>query len=372
MKKSEENRMNRIITDLLEQGTANAVFPGAAATVSWGRGSRRRRSFGCAGIMDNGFPAEKITKHTFFDLASLTKALATTLIVYSLINENKVKLTDTLEDFYGKSITDDKQKISISLLLSHAAGLIAYKPFFAAYEPIPRTENREKLLQSILGEPLAYEPGTSCVYSDLGFILLGNIIEKVTGETLAANFIQYVTAPAGLIRDIFYLPLEKTRPDKHIFAATEDCPWRGRVLRAEVHDEHCWLMGGVSGHAGLFGRAGGVGLLCEHILDEWQRPENKYAWSNMLQQGLQRQQKTQTWCLGFDTPSAALSSAGKYIAPESVGHLGYAGTSFWIDPSRQLVVVLLTNRVHPSRENIKIREFRPAFHNAVIEAVRGK
>ncbi len=369
MKKSEKKRMDQILTVLLKQGVVTDVFPGAVAVVSRGKGSQRRRSFACAGIMDKSFPDEKINLESVFDLASLTKALATSLIVYSLINENKLKITDKLEIFFGEMLPDDKREIPISLLLSHAAGLISYEPYFASCEPIASVENKEKLLKSILSQPLAYRPGSSCVYSDFGFILLGVIIEKVTGESLEYNFEKYITQPARLSRDIFYLPTEKKLPDRHIFAATEDCPWRGKVMRAEVHDEHCWLMGGLSGHAGLFGRARGVTMLCEQIFDEWLQQGKKYAWSSMLQQGLQRQHKEHTWCLGFDTPSTGISSGGKYIVPESVGHLGYTGTSFWIDPSRELVMVLLTNRVHPSRENTKIREFRPCFHNSVIKAI---
>ncbi len=283
--------------------------------------------------------------------------------------KKKIKLSDTLNTFFRGVVPENKQSITISLLLSHASGLIPYASYFASCEPKSGAENREKLVQLILREPLAYTPGSTCVYSDFGFIILGVIIEKVTGETLEDSFKKYVTEPAGLSRDILYMPSGKMSRDRKLFAATEDCPWRGRIIRGEVHDEHSWLMGGVSGHAGLFGRAGGVRLLCELILDEWLQQGKLYPWSGMLQQGLQQQHRGQTWCLGFDTPSAGGSSGGKHISARSVGHLGYAGTSFWIDPDRELVMVLLTNRVHPSRENVKIREFRPFFHDSIIEAV---
>lgn len=367
-----EKKLNQRIVDLLEQGCETGVFPGASAAVSWGSGVQRRRGHACAGVMDNRCPNQKVTADTFFDLASLTKALATTLILYGLINERKLKLNDTLDKFFRQTVPEDKQKISIRRLLSHTSGLVAYEPYFAACKPRAGTENKAKFVQSILAEPLAYTPGSTCVYSDFGFILLGFIIEKITGKSLDYNFKKYVTDPTHSGRDIFYLPQGTALLNSNIFAATEECPWRGKVIRGEVHDEHCWLMGGLSGHAGLFGRAGGVRHLCEHILDEWLTQGTTYAWSGMLQQGLQRQSAEQTWCLGFDTPSAGTSSGGKYISASSVGHLGYAGTSFWIDPVRELVMVLLTNRVHPSRDNTKIRDFRPYFHNAVIETLGKK
>ena len=141
-------------------------------------------------------------------------------------------------------------------------------------------------------------------------------------------------------------------------------------MKGEVHDEHCWLLGGVAGHAGLFGTAAGVLRLCEALLDGWKGRERNCGWAAVLPQALQRQLAHQTWCMGFDTPTAGASSSGSFFAPSSVGHLGFTGTSFWIDPERELIVVLLSNRVHPSRENIRIRQFRPRFHDAAATRFR--
>jgi CubicO group peptidase (beta-lactamase class C family) len=362
------NQLDRIIPQLLAQGVEQGVFPGAAAAVSWKCGATRKRCVAFAGIKDSRFPQEKVTENTFFDLASLTKALSTSLILYSLINEKKISLDGRLEDFYDDNMEAEKKNITVAQLLSHSSGLIGYKPYFKGFAAESNSKYKEELLQIILAEPLDYEPGTDCQYSDLGFIILGDIIEKITGTKLEDNFLKYVTDPAGLTNDLFFLPIQG-KVDSKQFAATENCPWRGRVMRAEVHDEHCFLMGGVSGHAGLFGRAGGVLQLCETVLEQWQNPGNIFSWSGMLNRGLQRQYQNQTWCLGFDTPSAQGSSGGELISTDSVGHLGYAGTSFWIDPDRELVMVLLTNRVHPSRNNVRIREFRPFFHTALINGL---
>ena len=141
-------------------------------------------------------------------------------------------------------------------------------------------------------------------------------------------------------------------------------------MRAEVHDEHCWLMGGVAGHAGLFGDGQGVLELCYQILSQWVSGHSTYSWSHMLKSGLKRRYKEQTWALGFDTPSSVGSSAGKKISPLSVGHLGFTGTSFWIDPEKELVMVLLSNRVHPSRANTKIKKYRPYFHTKIISTLQ--
>jgi CubicO group peptidase (beta-lactamase class C family) len=375
MEKRTYHQMDTVTAKLLAAGVAEGVFPGAAAAVSWGSGSGRQKSYGVAGIKDNRFPNEPVTTTTFFDLASLSKALSTTLVLYSLINENKIALNNTLGQilFPGTELPLEKENITISLLLSHSSGFAGYKEYFKKFPPhfdAGIKENyKDILLGNIIREPLVYRPGSKCIYSDLGFILLGKIIEKMTGTGLDSNFKEQVAVPLGIKDKVFYLSEESPGMDK--FAATEKCPWRGRIIRSEVHDEHCWLMNGIAGHAGLFGSVEGVMCLCEAILDQWKGKEKKYSWSTMLARGLQKKYQEQSWCLGFDTPSAG-SSSGSLFSQQSVGHLGYAGTSFWIDPEKELIIVLLTNRVHPDRKNIKIRKFRPWFHDAVVEYLQGK
>ena len=362
------NQLDRLVFRLLSQGVEEGVFPGAAAAVSWKCGASRKRCVAFSGIKDNLFPDEKVTEDTCFDLASLTKALSTSLIIYSLVKEKKISITERLEKFFNGDLPADKKNITIAQLLSHSSGLIDYKPYFKDFAPESSSKFKGELLRLILAEPLVYKPGTRCLYSDFGFIILGTIIEKLSGENIEDSFAKYISDPVGVTDDIFFLPIP-AEVDKKQFAATEDCPWRGRVIRAEVHDEHCWLTGGVSGHAGLFGRAGGVLQLCERIMEQWLESQNTFSWSGMLKPGLQRQYKDQTWCLGFDTPSTRGSSGGEFISANSVGHLGYAGTSFWIDPDRELIMVLLSNRVHPDRSNVKIRAFRPFFHTSVIKSL---
>jgi len=362
--------MDTCVANLLNEGVKKGVFPGAAVALSWGCGSVRTEIFSVAGSKDSRYPDDLISLHTFFDLASLSKPLATTLLIYSLIHEESITLNTTLADIFPREVPLDKSVITVGQLLSHSSGLTDYKFFFKEFVTVVCEENRERLFRYILDEPLEYKPGGRCLYSDLGFILLGYLVEQVTGISLEENFTERISIPAGLEKEIFYNPVIGSRSDPENFAATEDCPWRGRIMRAEVHDEHCWLMNGVSGHAGLFGTAGGVLSLCESVLDSWQGRENSCRWSAMVDSGLQKLYPDQTWCLGFDSPSEQGSTGGKYLSPGSVGHLGYTGTSFWIDPEKELVIVLLTNRVNPSRKNIKIRQFRPYFHDTVIQQLQ--
>jgi len=358
---------------LCQQGVEKEVFPGVVAAVSMGFGKERKRiisSFGKTRLDTNGATVESTT---FFDLASLTKPLATTLLVLYLIEKGVLDLNDRYRDITRMKIPADKKNINIAHLLSHSSGLSPYKPYFELYSPCPGEEKKGQLIHSIIKDPIEYEIGTDCRYSDLGFILLGDILEQLTGQPLDILFKKKISVPLGLQNNIFYLPLpDKNSHPSMLVAATEQCNWRNRIIQKEVGDEHAFLMGGVAGHAGLFGRINGVTTLLEHVLETWKGRGNRLPISqSLLNKALQRKYTDRSWCLGFDTPSTGYTSAGKYFSKRSVGHLGYTGTSFWIDPENDCIVVLLTNRVHPSRENNKIREYRPWFHDQIIELLIG-
>lgn len=257
-------------------------------------------------------------------------------------------------------------------LLKHAAGFPAYKPYFEKLIEYPKKERKNFLKGLVYREPLVYKPGEKTIYSDLGFMVLGWIVEKKAGKSLDKYVEEKIIKPLGLSKDMFFRPISGAGKGK-IFAATEDCPWRKKTLSGEVSDDNSYVVGGVSGQAGLFGNIKGVLEITTHLLDQWQGREKHPAYNpDDLKRFLTRQDyhKESTWALGFDTPAEKGSSSGKYLSKESVGHLGFTGTSFWIDPTRELVVVLLTNRVHPSRENNKIKEFRPLFHDTVIEELK--
>jgi serine-type D-Ala-D-Ala carboxypeptidase len=356
--------MNKLLARLLEEGVNEQVFAGAAAAVACGLGPDRCTGLAYAGVVHRGADHRPVAADTLFDLASLSKALSTALLCFSLFAQGQAKPDDRLADILPNPLPTDKQNLTLRSLLSHSSGLAAYQPWFRSFAPKQLPENRERLLELILHEPLIYPPNSACLYSDLGFILLGHVLATLTGKDLATHFREQVAVPLGIEAELLYCP---SKAERLRCAATEACAWRGgRIIQGEVHDEHCWLLGGVAGHAGLFGTATGVLRLCGAILDAWQgRAGEGVAWAAFVPQALQRQIADQTWCMGFDTPSSGASSSGRYFSPTSVGHLGFTGTSFWIDPERALLAVLLSNRVHPSRENLRIRQFRPRFHDAL-------
>jgi len=350
----------------------NRTFPGAAMAVAWGLPEERRRLIQTYGhtTYSSEYPVDT---GTVYDLASLTKPLATTLAILSLLKEGRIQLAERVGEIFPNTC-EALHRISIKDLLCHSAGFPAHRPYYLELVKLVAENRKNALFDLLAREPFAYEPGSISVYSDLGFMLLGLIIEKKSGRELPDFFQEKVSTPLGLEEKIFYYQagLEgKEDTKKKQYAPTEDCPFRKRVLCGEVSDENAHALGGAAGHAGLFGAIDGVLEMGVHILDQWQgREEHPSYQASDLRQFLKRQGiPGSTWALGFDTPSSTGSSGGRYLAPTSVGHLGFTGTSFWIDPTRELVMVLLSNRVHPSRENIRIKQFRPLFHDLVIESL---
>jgi len=372
MKKSYFSRLDKALIPLLKNGVDNGVFSGAAVGLYINSKGESEKKIICHGKTKNGLEGKPIKGSTFFDLASLTKPLCTVLGILHLLEINKISWETTLGALFGTKTAAFLKNIQITHLLSHSSGLEAYRPFYVDFQAIQASENKERLLLSLFNERPAFMAEKKCVYSDLGYILLGEIIERVSGEKLNNFFELIITQPFGLEKEVIFRPVDVnlTRDNKEV-AATQHCPWRQRLLQGEVDDEHCWLMNGVAGHAGLFGTIQGVLEMCAHILNQWQGREEHPAYSNtLLQTALTKQYSDQTWCKGFDTPSQPGSSAGEYISGKSVGHLGFTGTSFWIDPERDMVIVLLTNRIHPTRNNEKIKKFRPLLHNTVYQALQ--
>jgi CubicO group peptidase (beta-lactamase class C family) len=219
--------------------------------------------------------------------------------------------------------------------------------------------------------PLSYQPGKKAIYSDLGFMVLEWVIEECTGNPLHMFLDGNLFSPLQLKRTFFYNSALPFRFGEDEFAATENCPWRKMVIQGLVHDENAYAVGGYSGHSGLFGTAEEVymvaDLLRSHFLGERQdylRPETVRAFFSR-----QDLVEESTWALGWDTPSPHNSSSGKFFSPRSVGHLGYTGTSLWIDLEKDIVVIFLSNRIHPSRKNEKIRAFRPILHDTIMQEV---
>ncbi|WP_456385020.1 serine hydrolase domain-containing protein [Desulfolithobacter sp.] len=371
-----ENRPDRkisdLLKDLLDSGVAKGVFPGAAGGIYRKLTNGNIKVFSFSGSTGYGEREQEVNQNTVFDLASLTKPLVTTLSLLTLIGEQRTTWDTSLGDHLGAGIGSDKKNIPLRYLVSHCSGMSPYRPFFKSFRPYCSREGRKKLLSLVASEPLLHTPGEYFCYSDLGFILLGEVVEQCSSSSLDNFFRKRLSRSLGLERDLFFRPqpFRQQVKDRERFAATEKCLWRGRVVRGEVHDEHCYLMGGVAGHAGLFGTVRGVLGLCMAILNHWRGRAMLPFDPELLQGALKRTGKKTTWCLGFDTPTPGRSSGGRLLSPDSVGHLGFTGTSFWIDPEKETIIVLLTNRVHPSRKNQKIKEFRPWFHDRIITALQ--
>jgi CubicO group peptidase (beta-lactamase class C family) len=347
----------------LRAGAAEGVFPGAVLLVSRGGRVLYHRACGVCRLPDG----PRVTAHTRFDLASLTKPLATTLAVMRLVQDGRLRLDQPLGSVLPAFDGSDKAPLTLEHLLSHTSGLPDYRPWYRELGALPPWDRRSRLQALLRAEPLIGVPGERAVYSDLDFMLLGWAVEAVTGRRLDRYLADAVYAPLG-VRTVFFVDLQQPRPEG-AFAATERCPWRGRTIEAEVHDEHAHALGGIAGHAGLFGTAAGVHALVRELLRAWQRPAGGRMFRRDTVRRFVRRVPGTDKALGFDMPAAAGASCGRHFPPTAAGHLGFTGTSFWVRWEDAVAVILLTNRVHPTRDNIAIRRFRPVLHDAVMEAL---
>jgi len=323
-----------------------------------------------------------MARDTIFDLASLTKPIATATAVLWLVHDGLVALDDPVAKFLPAFAERGKEGVRVRHLLAHAAGL---KPWRAYHEVLRDKERktgeslvgsaaaREFIVDRTLRSAPVHEPGEAAVYGDLDFIALGALVEAVSGRRLDEFCRERSFDPLGMRETRFVRHGEGERlPDalRRRIAATEACPWRGRVVWGEVHDPNAFAMGGVAGHAGLFATADDVMAFAQAWLDAWKGREGVLP-PALVREWSRRQELPpgSGWALGWDTPTPGASSAGRHFSPASIGHLGFTGTSLWIDPESEAIVVLLTNRVHLVAKKSRY-ELRPQVHDLVIEAFR--
>lgn len=361
---------------VLAKGAAAGAF--SAAQAAWVRRDRAIE-VACVGTtrIDGGVD---VGPETLFDVASLTKAF-TASAALRLVARGELELATRVRELVPGLGDAPTGRATLEQLLAHEAGFADWLPLFRELGPDVRgtRAGASQLTDLVLKVPARDEPGRAAVYSDLGFIVLGRAIELATGDELDSVIAREVTEPLGLtsisyrtIRlrqgfggtDVVEAPPDHSGTD---VAATEDCPWRGRVLQGEVHDDNAWAMGGVAGHAGLFATAAAVARLGVAWLEaleggDWLPPE--LARLAVSRRPLGRG-------LGWDLKSEQGSTAGDRMGARSFGHLGFTGCSLWVDPDAAVAVALLTNRVHPTRLNEAIREIRPAFHDALVRALEG-
>jgi CubicO group peptidase (beta-lactamase class C family) len=348
---------------LMRQALADGVFPGAVLLAARAGQVLVHAAYGIASIRTR----QPVTTGTVFDLASLTKPLATTLAVMLLYQQGRLEPDQCLPEAIPAPVPADKCEITIAQLLAHTSGLPDYRPYYRQLALLPESERRLRLRRLLLNEPLLHPPGTRALYSDLDFMLLEWVVETAAGERLDRFLAEQIYAPLHAV-PLFFIDHRQPAPPA-AYAATEQCAWRGRLLVAEVHDENAHALGGIAGHAGLFGTAGAVHTILAELLAAYHgQPAARLFRSEVVHRfwlPVPGAGKT----LGFDLPATVGPSCGRFFPGDSIGHLGFTGTSFWIHRAQQLVVILLTNRVHPSRDNISIRPFRPQIHNAVMQAL---
>jgi CubicO group peptidase (beta-lactamase class C family) len=353
------------------QALADGWFPGAQVLVAAGEQVVWHEAMGHAALEPE---AARMEAATFIDVASLTKALVTATCAARLVSTGRLQLDDVLGAFLPAP--HEKTGLSVRRLLSHAAGFPIYVPYFrelvgrfAEFRDLPYAALRSEIVGRVLAEPLVAAPGATQQYSDLDFMLLGEVVARAARQDLDAFFAAEIAGPLGLGAHFRRLPAEPVRGSR--YAATEHCPWRGEVLQGAVHDDHAYLMGGVAGHAGLFATAADVFALTRAWVRAYQGREGGPLSPAAARTFLARQSPnpTLTWALGWDTPTPGESTSGSHFSPRSVGHLGFTGASMWIDLDRDLTVILLTNRIHPLRSNLGIKPFRPVFHDRVMEGL---
>jgi len=341
---------------IVERAIGERAFPAASVAVTCGGKLVCLKAFGRF-TYDEDTP--ETTNASIFDLASLTKIVATTGMAMVLYERGLLDLEMPLVSLLPEFKSDDgrRKQVTARMLLDHSSGLPAYEKLFL------RTTDREHLISAALSVPLARAPGSKAEYSDIGFILLGVALERLAEDALDHFCRQEVFGPLGMSHTGF-------DPPSHWWAlippTADDRAFRQRIIQGEVQDENASVMEGIAGHAGLFATAEDLSTFAQAMLEGGRpilRPETLALFTRR-----ESSPAGGSHALGWDTPSSP-SQSGKYLSARSYGHLGYTGTSLWIDPERQLSVTLLTNRTWPDCANQAIKQVRPAFHDAVIEAL---
>jgi len=346
--------------DVLDRAVADRAFPGGVLAVGY-QNELVVHEFGRQ-TYDTKSPAVDVD--TIYDAASLTKPVVTATLVAMEMEAGRIGLDLPVARFipeWNSGLNPDWRKtVTVRNLLTHSSGLPAHKDYFLTLH------SKREFIAAICAEPLEYAPGTKTIYSDLGFILLGEILERATGKTVDQLAHEQIFAPLDMAGTAFNPPRNLLG---RIAPTESDTSYRKRLVQGEVHDENAFAMGGVAGHAGMFTTASDLAAFCQMLLNGGIYGHHRMLTRATISQFTAAQAVAgNTRTLGWMSPTPN-STSGRYFSPRSYGHLGFTGTSIWIDPERKLFVILLTNRVYPTRENDKIAAVRPAMHDAVIESL---
>ncbi|MGA8430833.1 MAG: serine hydrolase domain-containing protein [Candidatus Sulfotelmatobacter sp.] len=356
---------------ILDAALSAHAFPAASAAITHRGRLIALKAFGRFTYESDPMGARMVSAATLFDLASLTKVVATTTVAMLLyergILELEVPVSGVIPEFLRGAVTSScdprRNEVTFRKLLAHSSGLPAYEKLFLKHA------TRDELLQAAFTTPLTADPGTHAEYSDIGFVILGAALERLAGESLDQFCQREIFGPLGMTNTTFNPPAElraQIPPTAKECGADARSNFRNRIIQGEVQDENASVLGGIAGHAGLFSTAGNVARFAHAMLNGGRpilRPETVALFTRR-----EAEPASTSRTLGWDTPSAP-SQSGKYFGPASFGHLGYTGTSLWIDPDRQLSIALLTNRTWPDCSNQAIKQVRPQFHDAVMDAL---
>ncbi len=350
-------RLNSLDT-IMYMAVNDSAFPGAQLLVSKDGTIVYNK---CFGSPEYAPESPLVNSETMFDLASLTKVVATTTAIMKLFDENALLLDDSVAKYIPEFGIHGKEKITLRNLLLHNSGLPAYKQFYLT------CTSPQEILDSVCQTATVYPTGDSILYSDLGFIILGKVVEKVTGLTLDRYVDSVFYKPLTMFRTMF-IPPESLGNN---IAPTEwDSLFRKKLMKGMVHDENSYLLGGVSGHAGLFSTASDLAIFMQMIMNGGTYGGRRYLNSETIRLFTTRTDTQGKRALGWDIKTMnGYSSAGNLFGPASFGHTGFTGTSIWVEPEKKIFVILLTNRVHPTRNNPKIMQIRPKVHDTVISSL---
>ncbi len=350
------NKIRLLLDKELEEGT----FPGAVLGIV--------NRYDILFVDSTGFsrfePEKiKIIRETMFDLASLTKVVATTTALIKLIEEGQINLWDGIKNFFPEA-PSDKEQITLYHLMTHSSGIQASVKLWE------KGFSHDDKIEYILKLPLEEDTGRKVIYSDPNFILLGELVRRVTHLPLDQYVEEEIFKPLGMNKTVFN-PLKKLELDENDFAATERCGWRKRMIAGEVHDENAYSLNGVSGHAGLFSTIDDLLIFVQMLLNQGENSGVK-VFSPPAVEIMRRDWTADLNIhrgLGWDLIKNPYSSGGVLFSPHAFGHTGFTGTSIWVDPELGIGVVFLTNRVHPTRENTRIISLRPRLHNLIVSNI---
>jgi len=343
--------LNATLDSIMTAGIGGGAAPGGSLAI--GRYGRIVHMKGY-GRLDTASASSAVDENTMYDMASLTKVIATTTASMILEEQGLLDLDRTVASYLPEFNAPDKAGITMRMLVTHRGGLEAFAALYKQFK------GREEYLTQINARPLKSVPGTQTVYSDWDMILSQLVIERITGQTLDRFVAEKVFTPLGMTSTMF-------TPDSTQYfariAPTEIDTARGGLVHGKVHDENAWAMGGVSGHAGLFSTARDLAIFAQMLLNGGEYNGVRIVKAATVARWTAPQSGTSSRALGWDTPSKG-SSAGRFFSQRSFGHTGFTGTSIWIDPERGLFVILLTNRVDPTRDNNKHVPLRRAVADA--------